>query len=427
MSRIDSLKELLNRNKVLLQNFGHLSVLQFLNILMPLIAYPYLIRVLGKETYGLVIFAQAIIAYFVILVGFGFNFSATKEVSIHRDNKNKLSEIVSSVLIIKSLLFFTSFALLLFVVLLIPEAKDNKYLFYFTMWMCLNDLLFPTWYFQGIERMKYITYISLLSRSTFLILIFLFIKSPDHFLYVPVLNGCGAILAGLSALYIVFKRHKIEFRLQSFNVLKAYFADSIPIFFSNISTTIYLTTNKVVLGSFVGMTEVAYYDLAEKLSTIIKAPIQLLGQALFPKVSKERNLAFLKNSFYYSIAFSTIVLIFSILLGNFAIKTLGGEGMEMAVTIFYVLVFSLIPVTTSLFFGNIALLAWGYNKLYLKLRVYSNLAYFILLGGLFIIQQINIISLSYIALGLEVFVAILAFSYSKRKGLNFLNLKAVRI
>jgi len=83
-------------------------------MLIPLLTYPYLIRVLGKETYGLVVFVQAIVAYMVILVGFGFNISATREISIHRENKEKLNEIVSSVLIVKSLFFFLPFSFLVF-------------------------------------------------------------------------------------------------------------------------------------------------------------------------------------------------------------------------------------------------------------------------------------------------------------------------
>lgn len=70
----------------LIRNFSYLSLLQVFNLILPLIVYPYLIRVLGKETYGLVVFAQSLVFYLVILVGFGFNISATKEVSIHRND-----------------------------------------------------------------------------------------------------------------------------------------------------------------------------------------------------------------------------------------------------------------------------------------------------------------------------------------------------
>ena len=92
--RIDrnSLITKIRSNKVLVQNFSYLSALQIFNLLIPLITYPYLIRVVGKETYGLVVFAQAIIGYLVILTDFGFNISATREVSVSLESlqPNKL-------------------------------------------------------------------------------------------------------------------------------------------------------------------------------------------------------------------------------------------------------------------------------------------------------------------------------------------------
>ena len=93
------LKNLIFENRSLFSNFSNLSVLYSLNLLIPFIIYPYLIRVLGSETYGLVIYAQAIITYFVILIGFGFNLSGVKLVSKNRNNKQELGKIISSILI----------------------------------------------------------------------------------------------------------------------------------------------------------------------------------------------------------------------------------------------------------------------------------------------------------------------------------------
>jgi PST family polysaccharide transporter len=98
---IKNLYQKLVNNITLAKNIGYLSMIQVVNILIPLIIYPYLILTLGKEVFGLTVFVQTVISYLIILVNFGFNLSATREISIHRSNTIKLSEIVSSVFIIK--------------------------------------------------------------------------------------------------------------------------------------------------------------------------------------------------------------------------------------------------------------------------------------------------------------------------------------
>ena len=89
----------------LLANFTYLSLLEVIGLLLPLISYPYLIRTVGANYYGIVVFAQAIIAYIIIVVNFGFNVSATRRVSESRDNLLKIKQIYSSVVYSKLMLF----------------------------------------------------------------------------------------------------------------------------------------------------------------------------------------------------------------------------------------------------------------------------------------------------------------------------------
>ncbi len=388
--------------------------MQIFNILIPLITYPYLIKVLGKEVYGLVVFVQAIVAYLVIIVGFGFNISATRQVSIHRDNKEKLDEIVSSVLIIKGYLFLICCIIIGFLIVFIPKAYGYEALFLLSMWACLHDLVFPIWYFSGVEQMKYITYITLLSRLVFLGLIFVFIHSSADYLYVPIIYGIGAFAAGSVALIMIFGNHKIKFKWQPIQNLKYYFKDSIPIFICNVSTVLYVSTNKVIVGTFLGMTEVAYYDLAEKITSILKIPLNTLSQSLFPKISKDKNINFVKKVFWISLLFNILLYILTLLFSQYVILILGGQQMLPAKLIVNILALTVPIVSISGILGVQLLIPFGYNIDVTRVVVISGMFYLLLILFLLFLGFFSIINISIIAVLTEVFVSIYMFYYCNK-------------
>ena len=90
-------------------------------MLLPFVALPYVIRTIGGERYGTIVFAQTIISYFVIFINFGMDVSAVKDVSVHRNDKERLNKVVSSVLLLKLLLFLLALVVLLFGIVFIPS------------------------------------------------------------------------------------------------------------------------------------------------------------------------------------------------------------------------------------------------------------------------------------------------------------------
>jgi len=157
---LNKIQRIINNNKKIIENFSYLSILQILNLALPLITYPYLIKVLGADLYGMIIYSQVIISYFSIIINYGFEASATKDISVNRRNKIKISNIVSSVLEIKLFLWLISFIILLILIYLLPSFSNNKILYLFTFTLTFNEFLFPVWYFQGMEKMKFITLIN---------------------------------------------------------------------------------------------------------------------------------------------------------------------------------------------------------------------------------------------------------------------------
>lgn len=408
---INKFKKTIGKQKTLIANFSYLVILNVFNMILPLITYPYLIRVLGKETYGLVVFVQAIIAYLLIIISFGFNISATKEISIHRNNNEKLSEIVSSILIIKCCLFVLTLGILYFSLYFIPQAKDYKILFYLSMWICVYELIFPIWYFQGIEKMKYITYITLISRLIFLGLIFVFINTEKDYLFLPIINGIGAILSGVLSLYIIFVKHQISFKFQHISVLKIYIKESIPIFLSNVSIKLYVSTNKVLVGSFLGMSEVSYYDLAEKIVSVLKVPQGILGQALFPKINKDKDLNFVRKIFFISLIVNSLIYISLLLLADFFILFLGGIEMMNAKVVLLIMGCSIPLVGMSNIFGIQLLIPFGFIREFSKVIISSGIFYFIQLLILWNSFGFTIESISIITVTTELFVTSYMYYY----------------
>src|SRR5690606_41559561 len=100
---------LLSINKLLLAIFSYVTIVKFVRLFRPLLAYPYLIKTIGTDQYGSLIYSQAIIGYFVILINFGFSITATREIAPNREDKRKLSSIVSATYFIKLCLFIISF------------------------------------------------------------------------------------------------------------------------------------------------------------------------------------------------------------------------------------------------------------------------------------------------------------------------------
>ena len=176
----------------------------------------------------------------------------------------------------------------------------------------------------------------------------------------------------------------------------------------------------MIVGTIFGMAEVAYYDLAEKISLILKTPIQILGQALFPKVSKEKDFIFLRKSFKFSMYLSLLILVISLFMSNPIISIIGGPQMLEAIPLLRIMILSIIPVSISLFYANLVLISWGHNKDYVTLRVYVMLFYIICISLLYYLNILDIFSIVILVVLLEIVTAALAIFYCNKRKINFM-------
>ena len=285
------------------------------------------------------------------------------------------------------------------------------------MLFCLSEALFPVWYFQGIEKMKYITFINLITRVSSAFLIFAFVRVAKDYLFVPLFLGIGSVSGAIAGLYIVFGIERNQFRVLSLPILLKCVKENVPLFISNVSSQIYVNANKLIVGSVLGMQEVALYDIADKIVTLVKVPIPLVGRTLFPKVSREKNITFIKKSMVFLLGFFIVIYLILFIFSNSIIHLFTGVNNPTTANLLRLLSFSILPICLSMFFAELILIPFKRLKDYAKMRTSSMLVYLIIVGLLFLYNKLGLFELAGTIVFVEIFVTLYSFYLCKKNSL----------
>lgn len=370
----------IKNNQILIKNTGYLSIIEIIRLVMPFVALPYIIKTVGAEKYGLAIFAQTIIAYFSIFINFGLDISAVKDISINRDNQSELNRIVSSVLLIKLGLFVISFLSLLLGFFLIPFLKIHKALFLFAFLTCFSELLFPIWFYQGIEKMKYLTLVRTSSILFYVIAVFLFIYKPEHYIRVVLFQSLGNLFAGGLSFYLLLYVEKVKLVIPDSIFLKKTFIDSIPFFFSRLSAVLNGALAKTVSGIFFSMNAVAAFDLAQKIAVAALIPAQMTNQAVYPHIAKTRDRHFASNFLKINVLIALTVSLCVYLLAPVVINFLAKDQLPESVTLIRILSLWTFTGSITTYLGAPILVSFGYPKPFNRSVILSTIVLFITYG-----------------------------------------------
>ncbi len=345
--------------KRLLSNFFSLVSLQGVNYILPLLTFPYLVRVLGVEYFGLLAFATAIITYFTIITDYGFNLTATREISVHRDNKEKVIEIFSAVMSIQFMLMLLSFLLLVILIFSFERFSKDWEVYFITFGTVIGQMLFPVWFFQGMERMKYITYLNIFAKSIFTVAIFIFVKEQNDFYLVPLFTSIGFILAGILSLVIIQKEFKVKFVFQPIDTIKYYLFDGWYLFKTRIFVSLYTVTNIFLLGVFTNNTVVGFYSIAERIVNAVGGLFAPANQAIYPfmtKLYQEKKILFVKFvrkiSFIY-ISISSVLFILMYLFGRDIVELINGTVNSDITDIYFILIFLIFTVPFGALYAQV--------------------------------------------------------------------------
>lgn len=362
---------MLNSEKLrFFKNIIALGLTQGVNYILPLLITPYLLHVLGVEHFGALAFSAALVAYFSIIAEYGFNLSATKQVSISRADKNKVNEIYSAVIYIKLILALVGFVVFNLLVGNNKTLNNYQALHLITYALIFAQAISPGWYFQGVEKMKYITYITIASKVIYAFLIFIFVKRPDDYKLVPAFNAVSMLLVGVAAQFYAVLFLKVKLLKPSFAAMKLQLTEGYHIFISNLAISLYTNSITFLLGYMHGNAAVGIYSAAEKIVFAARGFYAPISQAIYPLMSKKANenhreaLGFLFNALkivgLLTLSLSAVLFIFSFEIVNIFYK--GGTNQSAEI----LKILAPIPffISVSNMLGIQGLLNFGEKKIY---------------------------------------------------------------
>jgi polysaccharide transporter, PST family len=179
-----------------------------------------------------------------------------------------------------------AFVMVVLVTLFIPRFSNERPLYLLGFLMVVGQALIPSWFFQGIEQMKYLTYINVAGKLLFTVLIFVLIKKPADYVFVILLYSLGNIVSGIIALVIIFGRMGIPFHMPGVPDVRAALKDGWLVFVSNFAINAYINSNLFILGLFTNNLVTGYYSVADRIVYALRQVLNVFFQATYPQVCK---------------------------------------------------------------------------------------------------------------------------------------------
>lgn len=358
------------KNK-LIENIFSMVSLRGLEYILSFILVPYLLRVLGPENFGAIAFMQGIIAYINIVIDYGFNLTAPR--AIVMSSKENLSGVFSAYFWGKLFLWLGVSLVAVFVFVILQsvfEINFNLSLFIVVYFSVIGNVLFPIWFFQGIQEMRYITILNLMGRLLSIVCIFLFVHEAGDYILAAFFQSIVTVIAGLGSLYMIYTRFPGVLKHPNKNNIIFVYKEGWRIFVSMLAVNLYTTSNLVILGLFTNNTIVGYYSGADKLINCIRRGIDAINTAVYPYITNlmqydmRKSLSFLyKQIKIYAICgiCCGVILLFG---APWIIHQLLGMQYSETIVLFQIMSFIPLAVSISNILGGEILLPLKKEKAY---------------------------------------------------------------
>ena len=287
------------------------------NFIFPLITFPYVSRVLGASGTGKVSFAISVVSYFTMVAALGVPTYGIRAAAKVRDDQEKLNRTTQEILIIHLFMMVIVSIVYIMAILFVPRFQSDRTLFLVVGISILLDPLGVNWLYQGLEQYGYIAKRSIFLKFIGVILMFMFIHSPDDYVF----YGVTSILAsaGSNVLNFINLRKYISLKPVGNYDIKQHLKPILILFAQVVAVNIYTNLDNVMLGFMKTDVDVGLYAAAVKVKTILTSLVTSLGAVLLPRLSyyimegkKEEFQGLIKKAYNFVIVIAFPLMLFTI-------------------------------------------------------------------------------------------------------------------
>lgn len=252
-----------------------------LNIIFPIITFPYVSRVLSVGELGKYNWSNSFVSYFLLIAGLGIATYAVREGAKLRNDRNEISAFASQVFSINILSTVVSYILLFLCVLIFSKIQSYSACIYIFSIQIVFTTLGTEWIYSIFEEYTYITIRSIVFKILSIFMLFVFVRRPGDYLNYAGITVFSAV--GSNVLNYLHAKKFCTIRL-TFNIdWQEHLKPILIIFASSVATTIYLSLDTTLLGLINNNYVVGIYSVSTKMYNIVKQLIAAILTVTIPR------------------------------------------------------------------------------------------------------------------------------------------------
>lgn len=270
------------RENNIFKNFTYQLLYQVVTLVIPIVVSPYVTRKLGSNSLGIYTYVNSISYFFVVFSMLGISRYGQRVIAISRRNETELRKTFWSLFFIHAV--FSLLILIVYILFIIFIVNENK-LMYLTQIVYVFSAVFDvTWLFYGLEDFKNVVIKNTVVKIVECILIFTFINNENDVYNYSLIVAFGLFFGQTIMIPRAIRIVKpIRF---SINEAAEHIKPLFVFFISVLASTLYTSFDKTLLGLLSTKNNVAYYEFANRLISVPRTIVTIIGTVLFPRICK---------------------------------------------------------------------------------------------------------------------------------------------